>query len=343
MRLKKKHFILVAVFVILVIGFWLLICFNKRKNGICQTHFKMAFIYLLENDLNQQTNTEKLEQTKKISEEVFNYAGRGFITLDLSYPVVKIKINNQNKDRLLYTDPNNLAIYLKDQGIVKEFYINNPDEFDFISIFTNFKIGAGASEAFHALLQNKVEGIGMGMRWDNSANYGSKGKLLGYNYMGDVNLIFTSEFPEERSYYMIGSLLLQETVHQWGAFIGDQDGSSGDLFLQHASGAHWSPGLNTGYDPLGGGDWQDNGDGTFTLKPHASYWWGGEGINNSLFKEVFSDLTLYLIGAVSKEKVNPILKVNYAGVLIPGTTITSEKKYITIDEIISKHGVRLCR
>lgn len=311
----------------------------------CQTRFKMAFLYLFENDPDLQKNIQRLEKSKKISEEMFNDAGRGFISLDLSYPLVEIEITDQNRDKLLFSDPfdinpvtNKPRVSPKADEILKEFYKNNPDNFDFITVFTNFRLLGGANGYF--MLKNTIKGIGKPI-FDNSASYGSSGKLLGWNYLGNLNLIFTDEFPEERSHYMTGSTLLNETEHQWGVYIGDIDGSGNNLILQIKFGAHWYPGLDTNYDPEGGGDWKDNGDGTFTLKP-PSYWWGGKGVENSIPKEIYSDLTLYLIGAIEAEKVDPILWVNYSGVLLPGTTITSESKNITIQDIIDKEGERIC-
>lgn len=314
----------------------------------CQTNFKMAYIYLYEPTDHIPENFERLKRAKSFHEDIFNKAGRGRVTLDLSYPIASIEITDSNRDRLLHPNKNGPLGNLKDREITKEFYRNHPDDFDFISIYTNFHIREGAGVGyFHSTIQNRIKGIGRAI-FDNSHEFGNQEKLLGYNYLGDINHTYSQEMLEEHTEEKINCMnavhgLVHETTHQWTAYIGDKYGEDDDLILQNSWGGHWFQGLNIGYDPVGGGRWKDNGDGTFTLlEPNERC--APRNPSNLLLYGIgkLSDLTLYLIGAIEANQVEPILWIDYDGPLSPGTTISAESKYITIQDIVAKEGERIC-
>ena len=68
--------------------------------------------------------------------------------------------------------------------IAQEFYLQHPDNFDFLIIFTTFEFNtsdpdSGDVLAFHLGVQNQVSGIGLPV-FDNTDFFGSEGRLLGY-------------------------------------------------------------------------------------------------------------------------------------------------------------------
>lgn len=314
----------------------------------CQTNFKMADIYLfMKDDPDAQINLERLTRAKNTYEQVINIAGRGKITFDLSYPIIPIEINEANKDKLLFVNLDG-KLYLQLSEITKEFYKSNPDNFDFINIFHNFFMEDEPSHTSnaHATVIANIKNIGKNLR-DLSNTYGSK-RLLGVTTSISAKITYSpenlAEFSEEQIACMtaVGGVV-HETTHQWSAFIGDTYSSGGNLILQNSSGGHWFQGLNLNYDPVGGGKWRDNSDGTFTLVEHDEYCApqdpnapGRYGIDK------MSDLTLYLASAIDANQVKPILWIDYNGALDIGTTIQAESKYITIEDIIARHGERAC-
>jgi hypothetical protein len=312
----------------------------------CQTDFKMAYVYLYELENHSEENLNKLRKSKSFHEQVFNRAGRGKITLDLSYPIVSVEITDENRERFTYSDIYNPVPEIKISELTKEFYKNHPDDFDFITVFSNFQSFSGTSMALHNSPQNTISGIGKDLI-DFSGLYGSDGRLIGWNYLGNVNQIYSDdqleEFTEQQIAWSTASSLLHETEHQWATYIGDIYGSNGSLILQNSYCCHWHNGLSLGYDPLSWGNWRDNRNGTFTLvEPQDYYLSKDPNVLNRYMVEEFSDLTLYLIGAIEPELVDPILWIDYDGVLEPGITIQAESRYITIQDIIAIEGDRIC-
>ncbi len=66
------------------------------------------------------------------------------------------------------------------EEIAKEFLRDNPDEYDFLVIFTNFDFTMpdADAKAFYLEIKNDVQGIGKPI-FDNSSLFGSNGKLQG--------------------------------------------------------------------------------------------------------------------------------------------------------------------
>ena len=350
---KSKAGFLILLFIILAvigIGSYFLIMNNSSQsdNSECQTHFKMAYIYLYEASSHSEINLNRLKNAKSLHQDVFNIAGREKITLDITYQVFSIEITELNRERFINSEKNDQGFYLNFQEVIKTFYQENPDDFDFISIFTNFPLDdTGSSSDYHMSVQNKIQGMGQ-MTFDDSSNFGSSGKLLGWNYIGNLNQIYSQEALEEFSEEQINCMtaiggLVHETAHQWVAYIGSPEGGESKLILQNKFANHWISGLNIGYDPVGGGRWKNNNDGTFTLLEPEEFC----ASRDSLVKDrygiaKFSDLSLYLLGAIDSREVEPILWIDYEGPLSPGETINSESKYISIKEIIKEEGKRIC-
>lgn len=174
---------------------------------------------------------------------------------------------------------------------------------------------------------------------------------MGWIYEGDLNHIYSDEalkeFNENEINCMLASTQLHETVHQWAAYIGDQYGM-GNLELQVSpeygrSAGHWFQGLGIGNDPVGGAEWIDNGDGSFTIAEPTDYCATKDPSVPERFSiPKMSSLTLYLMGALNESDISPILWINYNGVIEPGIIVQAKSKYITIQEIIKREGKRIC-
>ncbi len=217
------------------------------------------------------------------------------------------------------------------QEIAKEFFRLHKDEYDFLVIFTNFDFEMPAEEAraFYLGVRNDTQGIGQEI-FDNSALYGSSGKLQGIVDMGNIANIETD--PLDPGFEDTLATLGHEMLHRWAAhtrFI-DEEGNAGTALLGK-DGSHWSFLLDTDASVLYGNDWQDNGDGTFTSTGAGRY---------------YSPLDLYLMGFYDKAEVPPMLLVDNPDIdpeRLPetGVTINGTPRYITIDDIIAAEGERV--
>ena len=270
----------------------------------------MAFI-LVENSGHRHTQNEidRISLLKERASEQFSIATRGKASLDTSYPVVVLSMENNPSP----------------SAIAKKFYESNPDSFHFLTIYNLYD---DSGTMYHTSVINRISGIGLGIS-DLSNTYGSNGQLLGINWMKAVGL----DEEDELSTVLSVNGILHETSHQWGAYINfiDENGQNSTILRNPYNPAHWDKKLETGYDLLDGFSWQNNGDGTFTAKLISDY------------REGYSDLDLYLMGLISEDEVGPItLIVSDADTkdIQPGTTINGTAKTISIQQIIDANGPR---
>lgn len=314
----------------------------------CQTDFKMVYIYVYESENHIPMNLERLERQKELFENVYNRAGKSKITIDVSYPTFSLELNDSNRDQFLEYEQGNPLPFLNTQEIAKEFYRRNPDTFDLIVFFNNFETFFGRSPGHSTVISN-IEGIGREL-WDQSEFYGSESNLLGWIYEGDINHIYSEEslreFNENEINCMLASQQLHETVHQWAAYIGNQYRSNGSLPLQtgfERGAGHWFQGFDVGFDPVGGWEWINNGDGSFTTAEPTNYCAPKDpDVPERFAINEISDLTLYLIGALESHQIDPILWIDYNGVVEPNITISAHSEYISIEDIIAEEGERKC-
>ncbi|WP_281184377.1 CARDB domain-containing protein [Trichlorobacter lovleyi] len=216
------------------------------------------------------------------------------------------------------------------QAIAKEFFRLHKDEYDFLVIFTNFDFNMLDADTlgFYTGVKNNITGIGQEI-FDNSALYGSTGRLQGTIDMG--NLAGKVSNPLVAGFETTLNVLSHEMQHRWAAYVKfkNADGTISTALLGK-DGAHWSFKLDSKASLMYGNQWQDNGNGTFTaLAARNSY----------------SPLDLYLMGMLDKSKVPPMLlienpSIDPAKLPEPGTVITGTARYVTIEDIIAAEGER---
>ncbi len=325
--------------------------FISSSGSPCKSKFKMAYLLIYKEDPNYSKNFARLNNARAKHENIFNIAGRGYISLDLGYPVFSIKVDSKN-EKIFLNPQSDGKVYLNYEEVIKEFYKSNSDTFDFISVYTNFLIDDDVHLHFH--VKNNITGLGLGL-FNDQQQYGSN-MLLGVNYLGNINSLYSQDrvdqYGLDRLECWNGKELVHETAHQWGAYIGRRyinGNSDGKLPLQNSLGDHWYPGLNLGYDPNGGFKYTDNGNGTYTVLGYDAFCEEKPMFGFDPGIERFSDLTLYLLGAINAEDVKPILWIDvdpYIGNIggsTPGVIIPSIKsRNILIQDIIAENGKRIC-
>jgi len=291
-------------------------CVVIKKNDCENKNYKMAFI-LLENSNNPATqdDVETINKLKQETSDRFSWATQGLASMDTSYPVIILRLENNPTQ----------------EEITKEFYKNNSDDFHFITIFNTYD---NNGNQHHVLVRNHISGIGLNI-YDRSLEYGSEGRLLGINWMKDVDMYKPGMFSWETKLVTAVNGILHETSHQWGVFIDfiDEDGQESNILRNPYNMVHWDKKLETGYDLLNGFSWIDNGDGTFIVKTRTDW------------RNNYSDLDLYLMGLLSKNEIDPLKLIvsDYDTKDIQtGTTISGTIKTISIQQIIEAEGERAC-
>lgn len=196
------------------------------------------------------------------------------------------------------------------QQVSNEFYQHMPDSFDFISIFAGVTMPGGF---FHVNASNSVTGIGATV-FDNTAAYGSSGRLWGVNFLGLSG----------------GGPLLHETTHSVGVFL---DSSLG---LDDGT-AHWGAVNIPGF--LFGLDFEEQEDGDYLIT-----WtrFGGLDIGESLDRR-FPTMEQYLWGLAEAQEVPDILVLEgvdpnsvVAGDVVSPTSVDQ----VTMGDVVDEHGTR---
>ena len=137
------------------------------------------------------------------------------------------------------------------------FYQHNPDDFDFITVFSTYNPGTLGTDPAGITAQNNVKGIGTNgistaQIFDDTAKFGSKGRLQivvkmqwvgmypAYDQLDQGTVGTTSVTPIE--------LLAHETGHRWLAWIEYDlgDGVKRSDLRGHGQKGHWSFFLNSG-------------------------------------------------------------------------------------------------
>ena len=231
--------------------------------------------------------------------------------MDTSYPLVTIIYQNS-------TAPDFTV-----QEITKIFYENNPDKFDFISIYPATSNFSRVSTSY-AQAQSFIKGIGGTSYYDDSITFGSNHKLLGSAYYRDY-----LENMNSVSAYSSALKLLHETGHQWCCFAG----SSLGILDQHN--IHFYNGLDSQYEngaAMGSYPWISNGDGTYrtTIKELQE----GEQPNK------YHPFALYFMGFYNSSNFDFNKKFGvYDANSVNRATLLKE---ISIQDIINVEGEREC-
>ncbi len=276
----------------------------------------------------QETKGEELSKVELIKNkisETYSWATSGLSEIDLNYPTSVIYDNGY----ILSTNEDGTT-EIKSE-LLNTFYETNPDDFDIIFIFTNFKTPEENTNeiAHYATITNRQTGTGR-YQIESAHVYGSAGKLKGAIVMGNINKY---DFATEKGKNQVLDIILHEIGHQWLAYINYYDGTeTANYGLLRDDKIHWS--YYAGFiSPLGGSGWIDNGDGTFTSAL-------AQLPEGSLRK--YSTLDLYLMGLIPAQVVGPVF---YVQPTIPnqvGNIIDGKKVMVNIDQIIRGNGPIQC-
>lgn len=235
-----------------------------------------------------------------------------------SSAVVNIRLDDFGSS-LLVNDENNYALDV----VTKKFYQYFQDTYDSIGMTAGATRVAQAANAFHQRVRNDIRGIGLPL-FDDSARYGSSGRLSGIEFFNGLSMTSNRSLPHE-------------TAHRWGAFI-DWARLLGISLAGHQPGAH---------DPLMSGGETRLGavlEGTRRVQTDGSTWT----IQRTPFPIRFHPYMLYAMGLLAPENVPEVAvfetqgQFNATGVATPsvGTVVTGDTKTATAFNVIGMLGPR---
>jgi hypothetical protein len=216
------------------------------------------------------------------------------------------------------------------QAVSKEFFKSHAD-LDFLILLSTFDYALPENNAqgFYLEVKNDTQGINRPI-FDNSASYGSAGRLQGTIDMGNVTALASNLYGQKLDTTL--TTLSHELMHRFGAYVRfkNPDGTLNTGLLGRDD-AHWSWLLDSRGSIMYGNGWKDNGDGTFT---------------STAMQSGFSPLDLYLMGILPKEQVPPMLLIENITVdrtQLPqlGATVSGAAETVTIDDIIAAEGARI--
>ena len=285
-------------------------------------HYSMAFI-MLGKDSSDFTDLRYgwVEGAKTDFPDTFHEATEGLASMDTSYDIVD-----------MFDD--GTMIVAQDQidqvQVVRKFYEEHPDEFDFISIYPVYT--SMGNNMYHSFVQNKIEGIGLPVI-DYTADYGTNGRLLGINCQ-HTHLI-QNEIPLDTAPISLQNGLLHETGHQWGVFVGDNFSADPNAQLEiKQQGMHFYRGLESPFTngtAMNSDHWVPNGDGTFRRE-------------NEFGIQKYHPFQLYFMGLLNEDNYDFDRKFEVFNAGVVGQDFNSNSavpyREVSIRDIINIEGTR---
>ena len=211
---------------------------------------------------------------------------------------------------MIYKGSLQSPVTIDSAGVIKKFYETHPDIYDFIVIYSAIPTNAQAASGL--TVKNGIRGNGSFYPdLDETAKYGSNGKLLGSIFMPpSLGLDASANIDLLR-------ILSHEVAHHWIMYIGDiaDCESNPNISVKCAKtptglrvnedGGHWNTNVNTAVlengllfeDPNTHGfkfAWQMNADGYCSTVAAT-----GSGFR-------FNDIDLYLMGFISPSEAKPL-------------------------------------
>jgi hypothetical protein len=222
-------------------------------------------------------------------------------------------------------------------ALARQFYQTHGDDYDFMTVMTNFYFDMGFAFAFEENIKNEITGLGLGF-FDNTPLWGSQtGRLRSFLNLGPV-----FQYPSNPNAVFMGtnssvSVIGQEFGHRWMAFADIPGGNCNDpSFSNTVLGrdcAHWSFFFNSHGSVMEGNDIVDNGDGTFTTTSNAT--------------TRYSDLDQYFMGLLDPSQVlptfavfNPVSSRANSSAPWPGVSFSGTRHPVTINDFITRNELR---
>ena len=232
-----------------------------------------------------------------------------------SASVVNLRIDGF-ADARLFEDDNSSFDF---PALSRKFYTFFEDSYDTLAVTTSdTQVKGNGTFAFHVNVKNDVRGIGLD-RFDNSARYGSAGRLAGLEFYFNPNLT-------------THATAVHEAAHQWGSYL--DFAKLGISRAGHQADAH---------DPL-----MDGGETLIGAVLEGTRRVNGTTIERTPYPVRFHPLTLYAMGVLKEAGVPAVNLFAEQGQFAsgatatpaPGTPVAGGSHSATISNIIGVMGPR---
>ena len=178
----------------------------------------------------------------------------------------------------------------KRNALFQDIYKKFPDKYDFIFLVLNETSKPSKPSYYGKLIavSNNIEGIGLNV-YDNSAEYGSSGKLKAVMQLTAID-------------YLKYGPSLHEIAHNWANFAITTHSvdAPGSNITSYEYGNHWGFTGGSTKGQLGGfkqSSLIEHGNNLYTVEPFGSFANGGNGIP-------YNELELYLMGMIPISSVS---------------------------------------
>ncbi len=228
---------------------------------------------------------------------------------------------------------------LSEPAVARKFFQSHPDSFDHLVVFLAYNFNLGGAYAYEINVKNEISGIGLD-QIDNSALYGSQGRLRSFLMMGSLD--GPGRYPDAPDRVYLGtnstlSLMGHESGHRWLAFSRFRDGQTNSRSVLGRQNAHWSFFFDSDASVMEGNDIEDRG------AAHATSRFATVAASRT-----FSALDQYLMGLIGKDEVPPMFVVEGptgtsrfpSSAPSVGVTFGGQRKEFTIDDVIAANGER---
>lgn len=206
------------------------------------------------------------------------------------------------------------------------------DQFDFIFALATFPVELSVADliakGLYWQISNDTGGIGLNL-YDNSAPWGSPGRLQGYIDLGMASPQRLNAGSFE--YQFLLETAAHELMHRWSSYVRYRDlsGTVRDDLLGHLD-SHWNSLVDNGASVMYGHDWREIEAGVF---------------ESGQVRRRYSELDLYLAGMLQPSAVSPLALLRTSAPDIPllpqaGLQVSAEVESIDLSQIIDFEGPR---
>ncbi len=195
----------------------------------------------------------------------------------------------------------------------RAFYETHDDDYDFLCFYVASGvpiavIPGSSAFAYEINVVQDVQGIGLDL-WNLSKDFGSGGRLRSVLHLNGL-----AAYPADPLQNVVVTnntldILAHEAGHRWLAYVENDSAGTTTNSFQGAGRAHWNFYFDSDAGMLGGNDWVDNGDGTWTSAAATTR---------------YGPLELYLMGYLPADSLGPQTVLYDAASCSPPGTYTKQ-------------------
>lgn len=164
--------------------------------------------------------------------------------------------------------PSGTHVEADEVQVARAFFRTHGDDYDYLCLYTASSVPSwvlgGHATAFEINVHQDVQGLGLKL-FDYRLDFGSLGGQL-HSILELNNLSIYPADPLQDFNVSNNTMdaLCHEAMHRWGAYVKVDSLGTSTLSLLESNRAHWQFYMDDQASQLGGNQWQDNGNGSWT-------------------------------------------------------------------------------